>query len=104
MKKKHGLAWWLCIGWWWYLVFAWWVYPIKWLLSRKSPKAAAVSDVDQWYPLVHETEEFIISFLKDTDGGAALQVDVKSGLPHELYEDGKIKTSKAGSRVRLELV
>lgn len=25
-KKKHGLLWWLLIGWWWYLVFAWWVW------------------------------------------------------------------------------
>lgn len=34
--KKHGLAWWLLIGWWWYLLFAWWIYLIKYLLKKYS--------------------------------------------------------------------
>ena len=97
---KHGAAWWILIGWWWYLCFAWWVYPIKWFLSRKSSNSA---------------EGHIINFLRNSSGGTALQVDVKRTLPgdltpyfdqavHELYQNGKIKTSKEGGRIRLELV
>jgi hypothetical protein len=58
--------------------------------------------------------ESIIDFMKSS-GGTALQTDVKKGISkklepyfddavHELYQNGKIKTLKDGSRIRLELV
>lgn len=61
-----------------------------------------------------ETMESIIDFMKSS-GGTALQTDVKKGISkklepyfddavHELYQNGKIKTLKDGSRIRLELV
>lgn len=108
---KHGAAWWILIGWWWYLCFAWWVYPIKWFLSRKSSNSVS----ENQGRLLHEAEGHIINFLRNSSGGTALQVDVKRTLPgdltpyfdqavHELYQSGKIKTSKEGGRIRLELV
>lgn len=110
--KKHGLLWWICIGWWWYLCIAWWLYPIKWLLQQKPSDVS--SDSDDVY-LMRETEEGIIDFLKKSNGGTALQVDVKKSLSgkltpyfddavHELYENGKIKTLKDGNYIKLELV
>ena len=88
---------------------------IKWLKSRKSPNAPSNVDNDDSYWLIRETEEAIIDFLKNANSGTALQVDIKKSLSgrltpffddavHELYEKGKIKTSKDGNRVRLELV
>lgn len=64
---------------------------------------------------MRETEEGIIDFLEKSNGGTALQVDIKKSLSerlkpyfddavHELYENGKIKTLKDGNRIRLELV
>ncbi len=109
--KKHGVAWWIFIGWWWYLCFAWWLYPIKWLLfGRKSKSGSGDS-----FQLLHETETAILDALKKYDNGTALQANIKNSLSgnmkpyfdeavHELYQNGKIKTSKDGSRVRLELV
>ncbi len=35
MVRRHGVAWWLLIGWWWWLCFGWWVYPIVWLLGGR---------------------------------------------------------------------
>lgn len=110
--KKHSISWWIFIGWWWYLLFAWWIYPLKWWL-RKSKDETSITDDS--YRLVRETKETVLDILKKSDSGTALQVDVKRNLPgrlaayfdeavHGLYEDGKIKTSKDGSRVRLELV
>lgn len=110
--KKHSISWWFFIGWWWYLFFAWWIYPLIWWL-RKSKEETPI--IDAPYRLVRETKETIFDILKNSDGGTALQVDVKRNLPGRLapyfdeavrglYEDGKIKTSKDGSRVRLELV
>lgn len=108
---KHSAAWWILIGWWWYLCFAWWVYPIKRFFSKKSSNAAS----ENRGRLLHETERYIMNFLNNSNGGAALQVDIKRTLPssltpyfdeavHELYQNGEIKTSKDGGRIRLELV
>ena len=114
IMKKHSLLWWICIGWWWYLCIAWWLYPVKWLLLKKFSNLADTDNTNQ-YQLIRETKKEIIDFLKKSDGNTALQVDVKKSLSgrlipyfddavHELYEDGKIKTLKDGSRIRLELV
>ena len=110
--KKHSISWWIFLGWWWYLLFAWWIYPLKWLLRKSKDESP---NIDDSYRLVRETKETVLDILKESDGGTALQVDVKRNLPGHLasyfdeavrglYEDGKIKTSKDGSRVRLELV
>ena len=101
---KHGIVWWIFIGWWWYLCIAWWLYPIKWILSKKSSNR----DNKDVYQLKRETAESIIDFLKNS-GGTALQTDIKKSIskklePYELYQNGKIKTLKDGSRIRLELV
>lgn len=56
------------IVWWWYLGVAWWLYSIKWLLSRKSSNTSLNADNDKWYQLMHEAEESIIDFLKNSDG------------------------------------
>lgn len=111
---KHSVAWWVLFGWWWYLCFAWWVYPIKWLISKKSSNVSNTGN-ENWGWLLRETEDYIIDFLKNTNGGTALQVDIKKSLSsrltscfdeavHDLYQSGKIKTSKEGGRIRLELV
>ena len=107
---KHSVLWWVFIGWWWYICIAWWFYPIKWILSKKSSS----KDNKDIYQLKCETMESIIDFMKSS-GGTALQTDVKKGISkklepyfddavHELYQNGKIKTLKVGSRIRLELV
>ena len=114
---KHGVIWWLLIGWGWYLCFAWWLYPIKWLLFGKSKKTPSDEmDVDGYdLRLLREAEDGILDFLKKSNGGTALQVTVKNSLSRrlasyfddavrELYQNGKIKTSKDGDRIRLELV
>lgn len=112
---KHGVVWWIFIGWWWYLCIAWWLYPIKWFLSRKSSNTSSNADNDNWYQLIRESKEYIIEFLEKSNDGTALQVDIKKSLSnrlvpyfddavHELYEDGQIKTLKDGNRIRLELV
>ena len=64
---KHGIVWWIFIGWWWYLCIAWWLYPIKWILSKKSSNR----DNKDVYQLKRETAESIIDFLKNS-GGTAL--------------------------------
>lgn len=113
MKKKHGVAWWVCIGWWWYLMFAWWLLPLVHLLSRKKeggPGPGSGSDRRR----LEDTMGAVVDTLRGL-GGSALQVDVKKRLPawtasyfedavHELYENGKLRMSKDGSRVRLDLV
>lgn len=110
--KKRSIAWWIFIGWWWYLCFAWWLYPIKRLLFGRKTKATGGDDS---YRLMRETENAILEALKNSNNGTALQSDIKNSLSgvmkpyfdeavHELYQNGKIKTSKDGSRVRLELV
>lgn len=102
--------WWLCIGWWWYLCFAWWLYPIKWLLFGKKLKG---DDSDPF--ILRDTEIAIINALESSDNRTALQSSIKNSLSaklkpyfeeavNELYQNGKIKMSKDGSRVRLELV
>ena len=113
MKKKHGLWWWLFIGWWWYLGIAWWLYPILYLVRRTKAAPVPAADV----PDPRRREEVMLAVLDavQRSGGSALQVDVKASLPswmsdyfddavRELYENGRIKTSKDGARVRLELV
>ena len=113
MKKKHGVAWWVCIGWWWYLMFAWWLLPLVHLLSRKKeggPGSGGGSDRRR----LEDTMRAVVDALREL-GGSALQVDVKKLLPswaapcfedavHELYENGRVRMSKDGSRVRLDLV
>ena len=113
MKKKHGVAWWVCIGWWWYLMFAWWLLPLVHLLSRKKeggPGPGGGSDRRR----LEDTMRAVVDALGEL-GGSALQVDVKKRLPswaapcfedavHELYENGRVRMSKDGSRVRLDLV
>ena len=110
---KHSVLWWIFIGWWWYIGIAWWFYPIKWILSKKFSDKDNKDNEDIWQ-LIPETKESIMDFIKES-GGTALQTDVKKGIPrrlepyfdnavHDLYQDGKIKTSKDGSRIRLELV
>lgn len=112
---KHGVVWWLLIGWWWYLCFAWWLYPIKWLLFGKSKNPPLDEEGVYDRRLLREAEEDILDFLQKSNGGTALQVTVKNSLSrrlmpyfddavHELYQNGKIKTSKDGDRIRLELV
>lgn len=117
VSMKHGIVWWLLIGWWWYLCFAWWLYPIKWLLfgrSKKTPPDEPDGNGYDWR-LLREAENGILDFLKKSNGGTALQVTVKNSLSRrlvsyfddavrELYQNGKIKTSKDGDRIRLELV
>lgn len=113
MKKRHGVAWWVCIGWWWYLMFAWWLLPLVHLLSRKKgggPGNGGGSDRRR----LEDTMVAVVDALREL-GGSALQVDVKKRLPawaascfdeavHELYENGRVRMSKDGSRVRLDLV
>lgn len=110
--KKHSISWWIFIGWWWYLLFAWWIYPLKWWLRKSKDETPIINDS---YRLVLETKEAVLDLLKKSVNGTALQVDIKRNLSgwlapyfdeavRGLYEDGKIKTSKDGNRVRLELV
>lgn len=113
MKKRHGVAWWVCIGWWWYLMFAWWLLPLVHLLSRKKEgKSGPGSGSDR--RRLEDTMGAVVDALREL-GGSALQVDVKKRLPawaascfdeavHELYENGRVRMSKDGSRVRLDLV
>ena len=47
--KKHGLIWWLFIGWWWWLFFGWWIAPLSWVVKSlakvaNQPKAVPVAD------------------------------------------------------------
>ena len=118
MKKKHGLLWWLFIGWWWYIGVAWWLYPIVRLLTRKKKSASvsvSVGVIDG--PDPRKLQEVMLAVLDavQRSGGSALQVEVKASIPgwmtdyfedavHELYENGKIRMSKDGARVRLDLV
>ena len=40
-EKRHGLLWWLCIGWWWWIVdlFMWiFVFPVKLILAATRKK------------------------------------------------------------------
>lgn len=113
MKKRHGVAWWVCIGWWWYLMFAWWLLPLVHLLSRKKEgKSGPGGGSDR--RRLEDTMGAVVDALREL-GGSALQVDVKKRLPawaascfdeavHELYENGRVRMSKDGSRVRLDLV
>lgn len=39
---KHGIVWWVFIGWWWYLFFAWWIYPIKRIMLQKRKRSGSV--------------------------------------------------------------
>lgn len=34
MKKRHGIAWWVCIGWWYWLYIGWWWNPLKRVLNK----------------------------------------------------------------------
>lgn len=31
-RRRHGLLWWLCIGWWYWLCIGWWWEPLRCLL------------------------------------------------------------------------
>lgn len=116
---KHSILWWIFIGWWWYIGIAWWFYPIKWILSKKfsdkdNRDYTDTTDYTNTYQLRRETAENIMDFIKNA-GGTALQTDVKKNISRklepyfddavrDLYQNGKIKTSKDGNRIRLELV
>ena len=73
---KHGIVWWLFVGWWWYLCVAWWLYPIKWFLQKSSNAPSNIDDYDR-HQLIREAAEYIIDFLEKSNDGTALQVDVK---------------------------
>lgn len=114
MKKRHGVAWWVCIGWWWYLMFAWWLLPLVHLLSRKKEGKSGPGGGGSDRRRLEDTMGAVVDALREL-GGSALQVDVKKRLPawaascfdeavHELYENGRVRMSKDGSRVRLDLV
>ena len=94
------------------LCFTWWLYPIKWLIFGRKPKANN-DDTDDPFRLLRDTENAIIDALKNSNG-TALQMNIKNSLPenmklcfdeavNELYQNGVIKTSKDGGRVRLKL-
>lgn len=37
--KKHGIVWWVFIGWWWWLCFGWWLALLR-MASRRTTKPA----------------------------------------------------------------
>ena len=55
--KKHGLIWWLCIGWWWWLCFGWWITLLR--LAAKSKTQAKADE------LKHNTERHRIVGVDD---------------------------------------
>lgn len=113
MKKKHGIVWWVCVGWWWYLLFAWWLYPIMHLVRRRSGEAPAHGGGGYDPRKMEQTMAAVVDVLREL-GGSALQTEVKKRLPawaaayfedavNELYQNGRLGLSKDGPRVRLEL-
>ena len=56
---KHGIVWWVFIGWWWYLCVAWWLYPVKWLLFKEisNPQDKTHSKHMPEYEIYHRAKD-----------------------------------------------